>query len=556
MFKHIQSYLLKNHPLLWQSKFIPMMIIGIIGWVVAFLSGYEGVSMKVLQSERLSGYYSENFIVLHITSGLVIYVVWALYFFRTNPLFQYYPLRRNYLPILLFQIFLPVLVFSSLYFPYTYGAFLKTNSLLSEETLKADARVLSRAYPFLVAETDKYKIENRVYPSPFPLNSFHRAEGNQWNDIEAYYKPNIVNNRFDTLNSIYRPSETDSFTQVDEQPYLFFTSHQWTDETDTCAKKTYQIIDRFIQPSVKRGLHYYDVENFSTVLINPNSFPNSSYRYNEDRSSTVSSDDYYRDVIAPEIFSWIENKNTDSITSAIEAFSAVCTKYQIAHRIPTQRIVDSLLKHDFMPTEILTHLYSPRYAYGYSGEPEENTYDAYVDDSGITTLYSNFSQAHAYAFNDESLLVFVILSLSIALFFFIAYCIEFISILISIPVTGVIMISSGFILSEMHGSNAGLIFSFIIAVSFLILGFYALQRKDAGKRTTGIMLCLGFYSLPFVATIALAMVQEFTKIQVQECYGWTSQLRYHLNPWHVILLFLVLLVFYIPTLVRLRSKEE
>lgn len=554
MFKSIQSYLLKNHPLMWQSKFIPMMLIGIAGWIVAFVSGYASVSMSVLQDKNISSYYSDNFIVFHITSGLVIYVVWALYFFRTNPLFQYYPLRKFYLHILLFQIFLPVLVFSSLYFPYTYGAFVKANSLLSEQELIEDAHTLNRALPFLVSETDHYKIENRVYPDPFPLSSFRRVEGNQWNDVEAYYNPHITNSRWDTLNSKYIPSENDSFSRVDEEPYLFFTSHPWTDSTDTCSRKTYLIIDRFVKPQLPRGLHYYDVENFSNVLVNPREIK--PYKeYITDEAPPVEDNPYYRNIIAPVICRWVENKNTDSITAAIEAFSAVCTKYHIAHHIYTKSIVDSLVKYNFMPNTSLTRLYSPDYEYRDTQE-EVNFSESYYDDSGIRTLYSNFSKAKAFNFSNDSLLIFVIFSLSISLVFFIAFCIEFISILISIPATGVIMILTAFTLTSMHNDDGGLILSFCLALLFTLLGFYGLNRKDLSKRVTGIMLCLGFYALPFLATISLAMVQEFTKVSVQECFGTTTRITYHVNPWHVILLYVVMLVLYIPTLIRLRSKEE
>ena len=119
--KKFNTFLLENHPLTWHSKFIQLLLAGILIWVISFLSGFSLINMKALQDIRINSYYFNSlFILFHVIYCIVIIAFWAIYFYKNNAFKSYYPLQKGYFTKLFFHLFVPLTLLVSPYLLCSY----------------------------------------------------------------------------------------------------------------------------------------------------------------------------------------------------------------------------------------------------------------------------------------------------------------------------------------------------------------------------------------------------------------------------------------------------
>jgi hypothetical protein len=93
MFKYIQNYILLKYPLLLNTKFVPMLVIGIllnaIYYAIGYANGIVDFTGKFdlnLHIDTLTGFGAIlNFVVL---------IIWLVYYFRNNSISSFY--HRNF----------------------------------------------------------------------------------------------------------------------------------------------------------------------------------------------------------------------------------------------------------------------------------------------------------------------------------------------------------------------------------------------------------------------------------------------------------------------------
>ena len=127
--------MLLQFPLLWNTKFIPMICFGIVLHICFFGLGYINGSIDF--SGRIN--YENDFIsnLFGFLIVVVVLILWLVYYFKNNALKSFYSKSKNALYFEWFQTFLILLLLCSFYIPFKIGKQLHQKSYFSKvETIK------------------------------------------------------------------------------------------------------------------------------------------------------------------------------------------------------------------------------------------------------------------------------------------------------------------------------------------------------------------------------------------------------------------------------------
>ena len=370
--KKFNTFLLENHPLTWHSKFIQLLLAGILIWVISFLSGFSLINMKALQDIRINSYYFNSlFILFHVIYCIVIIAFWAIYFYKNNAFKSYYPLQKGYFTKLFFHLFVPLTLLVSAYFPFTLGCREKMEILINENEVKYDIDKINIGQAFLVHDAENYRINMRIYPkvySHLTINSFDENE-QLWNNKVP----------IDDSNTIVLDGHTMQFY------------HQKEIYLDLNHCKTKSIIDRYYKEKELFNPQLYSIFNFSQNLIYDNNVEGSSFK--EKHSILISN--------------WVKNKKYAEIENSINEFKKTCDKYEVKHRINTNHLIAYLkykefkdLKSVIKDYEYIDSEYSPEEDIHFINknikdkdltiEKMENQATYYFNSSDLESIFSNY----------------------------------------------------------------------------------------------------------------------------------------------------------------------
>ncbi|CAM4276941.1 hypothetical protein [Flavobacterium terrigena] len=158
MFKNIQKQLLLKYPLLWNTKFIPMLIIGVLLNLIYFFIGYADGTLDFTK------YYHSGldftFFSFSTLISLIILILWLVSYFKNNSFKRFYTKSKYALFFEWIQIVVIVLLLSMFYFPFEFGKQLHKRNYLSEEIAKERCDILSSADFFIDGSFDEAEIDS------------------------------------------------------------------------------------------------------------------------------------------------------------------------------------------------------------------------------------------------------------------------------------------------------------------------------------------------------------------------------------------------------------
>jgi hypothetical protein len=109
MLTKIQKYLLLNHPIIWNTKFFPMLVFGFIFNVLFFGLGYLNGTINFQE------YYNSDSIALPMIFGILTIIltliVWLVFYFKNNSLKSFYKKSNYALFYEWLQVFTIILLF-------------------------------------------------------------------------------------------------------------------------------------------------------------------------------------------------------------------------------------------------------------------------------------------------------------------------------------------------------------------------------------------------------------------------------------------------------------
>lgn len=585
MLKKFNKYMLENHPLTWHTKFVPLLVAGLVFWIISFISGYVMTDMEVLNSERISDYYADLFIVFHAIFALVIVSLWAFYFYRNNALRSFYPLQRFYLTKVFLQLFIAFSLLLAAYYPFTYGVYRKTDTLLNFRTIQFDAQQLNRTYPFLSMENSDYSLTQRSYPAPFPLE--HMAwdiaketwEGNAFYfDTVKIHQKYVSREQKKGMPSYYHAKEADTaqMIYVDGVLTLFFKATQKYEDADSCYADAF--IDHFVDVSGVPNLHRFSVYNFSDLLI-----PDYGHILNTGK-------DIYSNQYAPAVHQQMDQGGA-SIQQSIEAFKKICRRYKITCNMNSRLLSRYLILKNYQPYYTLVSGYErDGWRYLEYNHPEEyavlrafekggESAAAYTDEDffmamerqsvyyfdryALERVFSNFKLFEEGKYTPEVLIGIFIICFVLCWFFLLLEFTKIISLLISLPVGGLILILTGLIIGLVLDDLPNRKFTamvLILFVAYTILGatILSLYVRILPRKLVDILINFGYCLAPLVIIIPFGFyIESQDNYVVNECGRDFSHYNDTLeSPWLFLLFAFIGLFAYLPFIKRWKALEE
>lgn len=155
MFKDIQKQLLLKYPLLWNTKFVPMIGIGLLLQLIFFGLGFLDGTIDFSNKTKID--ISVFSVLIGVLLSIIIVILWLVNYFKNNALKSFYSKSKNALFYEWFQIFCISLVLISFYLPFSFGKQWHQKSYFSLEETKKRCEIISTADIFIdgsFAETE------------------------------------------------------------------------------------------------------------------------------------------------------------------------------------------------------------------------------------------------------------------------------------------------------------------------------------------------------------------------------------------------------------------
>lgn len=585
-FKKFNQYMLENHPMAWHSKIIQLLIAGLLFFVVSFAYGYLHVDLSILKTDYLGSlYFSSNFFSFHIIFCLIVICIWAISFYKNNALKSFYPLQRFYLIRLFLQLMLGFGVLILAYFPFQMGANQKTRSILNAVELKVAISQLNLGYPFLVAATGQYEFNNNLKIKSNDLSYFYYDNKDEsWSrSYGTYYIPEALNKKYYSPfgDESYVPNDNAYTSLIDGRKFLFYKSIDKYTNADSCTSN--QFITHFQKID---GLHYSDLLNYSDP-----------YAYNKGVD--------FNAKLLPRIYSWVNQQQHDSIVRAIDKFTEVCDKYGIANNINAPLFVKYLKLKQYrdLSVNILKgsnvnysdlrgkdNYYSdfgklyPEYMqiieeYNTNALGDVMDSDAevfvkamekqdlfYYNDYELNQLLQNYYQSNVIYYS--SFIGLLMGAFALATFFIWFEFTEIKSLLISIPVAGVLSMIIGVFIafsynyfvgnSERGIEKFGLTIVLVVELIILALTIYGIYNQSFNKKLLNVLVNLSYMVVLNILALILQWINLMSGHYVfQHC---SERYTYLLSPLfspEMILLYAAIGLFtYFYFIKKWRAREE
>lgn len=530
LYTKFNTYLLENHPLLWHTRAIQLLAAALLFWLISFAIGYSSLRLVQLSNYEVTSHYTvTGFNLFHIASAIIIVAIWAIYFYKNNAFKSLYPLTRFYFQKMFVLLFIPFLLLSAAYLPFTKGAFLKTQSLLSQTELMKDYKVIQLADAFIPTNKDNYSIGKKSYPKPFPLKSiYYNRKTMKWSDayLDIFVQASDSTDE-KTVDYNYSPDNT---TRIGGSLFQFYSSKDYW--ATKCSRL--HAIDR---------IYVFDPEKDHLQL---NSIWNFSGSHIIDYLTPMMNDSpylSYADNYAPTVHKLATARDWKGIQMAIDKLKNVLQKYGIDHQLDTPQLVRYLEEKDFLQLEkicgqhrfselrledvlrnrqmTITDYNNLSFVERFEFEPTQH-----IDRYALQKLYSNYNRTLRSLESPNGYAAYLFFALAFTLIVVYFQIIKPIPFLLSAPVWGILFIIIGiwfsFFKPRIFENDADIFIPFLFLL-FLVQGtnLFLLFQAKGNKRILDITLCMALASSGFVLPVLLGFLHTSSKHRVYvACGDW------------------------------------
>ncbi|HLO72944.1 MAG TPA: hypothetical protein VK164_03330 [Flavobacterium sp.] len=147
MFKDIQKKLLLKYPLLWNTKFVPMVAIGLLLHVIFFGLGYLDGTIDFSNKNNID--IEALSIMFGVLINIIITILWLVNYFKNNSLKSFYSKSKYSLFYEWLQIFIISTLLITFYLPFSIGKQLHQKSYYSLEETTNRCKTIATADMFI-----------------------------------------------------------------------------------------------------------------------------------------------------------------------------------------------------------------------------------------------------------------------------------------------------------------------------------------------------------------------------------------------------------------------
>lgn len=560
-YKKIDTYLLERYPIIWNTNFLWLMLLGLVLNGIFYTCGYVYMDLDLLKKSYIGGaFFGSSYFGLYIVLCLLALIYFSFRYFTHNPFRHFYKIAKLYFlknflaisTVLFFWALIPV--------SFESGMAKKTLRITSESQLRKDLHAFNLAYPFFFVDKYKYEIEQRTYPEPFPLDEisdFVTGKDSQDKDI------------------LHGIDSTKPFITLGITDYQF--GIVLDSNIDEC--RSFKYIDTIVDIEKVYGLSKYSAYNFSenfrdeeTFMVRNSNGGMPNLNSAVDKVGQIKNLDLIKNT-----HKWMLEKNERAIQDAIQKVNDICKKYDIYTDLRPAKIAHDVFVQDIEVKQLIEVQRSNNSTFDDIEGENINNEDTSIKDShakiyhlGLNefgSLVDNFSLLRLHGgwlklySKDYSFLVFISFFLAFALV--ILKHIHFVMILIGIVISAILsgLFSILGIVTGIFKENDNvkmLLLSLIFVAIVLAISYYLQRSKKISKKISG------FTYLPFVISSAIfigclftAAVQLSIRAVYNKCSGLTDyHPTYSVQLWQVYIAVFTLISFAFYLLKRFHAKPE
>ncbi|WP_313384685.1 hypothetical protein [Chishuiella sp.] len=520
MFKKLNQTLITKYPLIWNLKYIWILLVALAINSIAFINGFLSFNKKsqLQEFQLFNNFINEGTFVYYIFISVILLIIWIYFYIKNNRFKSFYPTSRNYLFKEFLAVFSLFIVF--LYIPNSYQLGIKTRvaNYMSEDQYLKDIDIINRGQAFTLQQGFGYNNYSRNLSIPvfdtlvseqqtrqlFNQNLIELKKRNP-KLVKQFLEPYFRNDEFETLLAEHFPQRK-SYQPINfNRNYIPLTKKISDDSDYPSSYNEASVVEAAIpyENDFEKGN-----DTVAYTYINLASLYNYSSLAFENPKDSTKNHEYYD----KELITLLQKNNRNDIQKLLNSYKELLDKNEIGYRLEKAKWID----------------YIPKYPY-YFIDYQLNDFNNdtlkkadYINQSALNIIYSNVGQAKYQSFwlnNIQyyilSALVFTMLLITFRFSSFKVWLTTIIGAGILVILGSVIGLAFNYILSSNYLAYIILFFFYIV---FLILTFFGL-KNGKNKLITGVNLNWFVLTNIFIAIFLLSFY-----IQVREdiLYDYTQ----------------------------------
>ena len=530
MFKKINQTLITKYPLIWNLKFIWILLTVLVFNLIAFINGFLFFTKKsqLQESGLYEVFFNSGIIIYYVLIGVIICVIWLYFYIKNNRFKSNYPTSRNYL----FKEFLAVffIIFLMFYVPNSFKTGLKfrVSNYMSEEQYLKDIDIINRTQGFTLRSEFGYDNYSRNLPvlafdslvseketrELYEKNKREYLRENPHDSYNPFLEPYFRNPEYETLLQDYFP-ERFSYSKIN-----FNQTYQPLKKNNSSINQLYEeaaypdvaAVDMAYATSIDSASYASPVnasEKPQTYFNLASLYNYSVLAFNNPKDSTLNHQFYDEQWIA-----LLQKNDRKAIENLLNNYTDLLKKQEIGYQFRYKNWID----------------YLPQYPYYFIDSNlnyKEINYKKqdYINQSSLNRVYENIELAKYSSTWLELIQYYLLIALIITVLIITFRFSSFKVWLISLIGAGILAILGSVFGISINASIGYTQFTpyiilFVFYIVFIAITLIGLRSKKY-KILTGVNLNW------FVATnvfIGIVMLSFYTDLRAEMLYDSTSKI--------------------------------
>ena len=531
MFKKINQSIITKYPLIWNLKFIWILLTILVFNLIAFINGFLFFTKKsqLQESGLYDVFFNSGIVIYYVLIGIIIGVIWLYFYIKNNRFKSNYPTSRNYL----FKEFLAVffILFLMFYVPNSFktGLKLRVSNYMSEEQYLKDIDVINRTQGFTLQSDFGYDNYSRNLPVPafdslvseketrdlYKKNKKEYLITNPHDSYDVFLEPYFRNPEYATLLQDYFPERFSYSKIIFSRTYSPFSKTKSTYDYSYQAEAHYQEEMAYAVDSVAIGIDSVSYTSPVNASEKPQTYFNLASLYNysfltfqNPKDSTLNHQFYDEQWIA-----LLQKNDRNAIESLLNNYTDLLKKQEIGYQFKHKKWIDYLPHYPYYFIDnklVFVDKYEPN---------NVNMEKDYINQDSLNRIYENIEFAKYSSTCLERiqyyLLTALILTVLIITFRFSSFKVWLIS-LIGAGILAILGSVFGISIEASIGYTrfSPYIILFVFYIAFIVITLIGLRSKKY-KILTGVNLNW------FVATnifIGIVMLSFYTDLRTEMLY--------------------------------------
>ena len=508
MFKDIQKKLLLKYPLLWNTKFVPMVAIGLLLHLIFFGLGYLDGTIDFSNRNNLD--IEVTCILFGVLLVIIIIILWLVNYFKNNSLKSFYSKSKYSLFYEWLQIFVVSTLLITFYLPFSVGKQLHQRSYYSLEETTNRCKTIATADMFIDGSFGETEIDSL-------------ASG-------------LIDSLGNKIALNYNPEDADTAEYATEKESM---------AVEAVAAYTYK--DHIIFNGKK-----YD--QFS--LVNRNTFEFTVISREQDSLNRI------------KVQNWLHQDNQAEVKKLMDNYLKLIREHNLATNLTLDKWFQAVYKapefdeflyiQPYLKEYETDESYNNSYVYATKVGNEERKYSKYfIQQDVLKEKYDTVSEAHTDSFfNIEIILGFLYGAFGLSILIFSFRVTSGKSWLIAVVTTGVINIVYG-IFTVITGVGNMYFYLILFTILGIIFYFFLIYYNKKNLQLSRIALNLFLWSFIGIIPLIYLIIQEHyaSSYDYRIGYNYTSPeyqwMRDHtIHMFSINFILAILTLFFLSKIIR------